>query len=89
MALGADRASVVARYFTSGATVALAGVALGSLGGIRLGHALESQLRGVSPWDPTTHLVLATTLLVTALLAVWVPARRAARQEPMGVLREE
>jgi ABC-type lipoprotein release transport system permease subunit len=56
---------------------------------ILLGRVLEARLHGVSPADPLTHAAVAALLLVTALAAVWLPARRAAAAEPMGVLREE
>ena len=89
MALGADRATVIRLFVAQGLTLSCIGVALGMAGGYVLGRALEGQLHGVSPGDPATHVTLAGVLLLTALLAVWVPARRAAEAEPMGVLREE
>lgn len=89
MALGADRSSVTSLFVRQGLYVVGAGLAAGTLGGFLLGRALASQLHGVRPGDPATHALLAGLLAVTALAAVWIPARRAAESSPMGVLREE
>jgi ABC-type antimicrobial peptide transport system permease subunit len=74
---------------SSGMAIAAAGVALGVGGVVALSRALEGQLHGVSPGDPVTLALLAGALLATALAAVWIPARGAARSDPMEVLREE
>lgn len=89
MALGADRASVVSLFLREGAAVVAAGLAVGTVGGVALGNVLESRLVGVEPGDPATHTLLALVLGVSALAAVWVPARRAAASDPMRVLRED
>jgi predicted permease len=89
MALGADRDSVVALFLVSGLSVAVVGVVLGSAGGVLLGRALRTQLHGVEPGDWPTQVGLGAALLVTATLASWLPARGAARADPMGALREE
>jgi len=65
------------------------GLVAGTVGGWLLGRALESQLIGVRPGDPATHALLAGLLAMSALVAVWIPARRAAASDPMRVLREE
>ena len=64
-------------------------IALGVLGALALGGILEGQLHGVSPRDPWTHGAVAFVLFLTAAVAIWLPARQAARAAPMGVLREE
>lgn len=89
MALGADAGSVTNLFVRHGLLVASAGVAVGVGVGLALGGALADQLRGVSPHDAFTHAAVAAVLLGTAATAVWLPARRAARADPAGVLREE
>lgn len=89
MALGADRGSVTSMFLRQGLVVVGTGIVLGTLGGLALGRALEGELHGVRPGDPATHAVLAGVLALSALIAVWIPARRAAAADPMGVLREE
>lgn len=89
VALGADRGRVTSLFVRQGAAMVAVGVLLGTVGGLALGRALESQLHGVRPGDPATHALIAGALAVSALVAVWIPARRAAASEPMRVLREE
>jgi putative ABC transport system permease protein len=89
MALGADGGSVTALFVRQGLLVVSVGIVAGTVGGFVLGRALESHLHGIEPGDPTTHALLAGLLAVTALIAVWLPARGAANADPMGVLREE
>jgi putative ABC transport system permease protein len=89
MALGADRGSVVELFVRQSLVVVAAGLGVGSLLGVALGHALEGQLHGVAPGDLPTHVAIAGLLAATAAAAVWIPSRRAARADPMGVLREE
>jgi putative ABC transport system permease protein len=89
VALGADRGRVTALFLREGMTVVAVGILAGVLGGLALGRALGGQLHGVSPGDPITHVSIACLLASTALIAVWIPSRRAARADPMEVLREE
>lgn len=89
MALGADAGSVIALFVRQGMTVVAGGVLVGALGGLVVARALAGQLRGVAPDDPLTHGSVAVGLLLTAALAVWIPARQASRAAPMGALREE
>lgn len=73
----------------AGARHALAGCALGlalAAGATRL---LRAKLYGVAPWDPMTFTVVTVVLVATALLASWLPARRAARVDPQLALRSE
>jgi ABC-type lipoprotein release transport system permease subunit len=69
--------------------MAVVGVALGLAGSYLLSRALASFLFGVSPTDPATFAGVATALVLVALLASYVPARRAAGVEPASALRME
>lgn len=89
MALGADRARVVRTFVLERVAVITLGLAVGAFGGLALGRALRTELRGVNPADPLTLLTVAALLGLAALAATWVPARRAAAAEPAQVLREE
>jgi putative ABC transport system permease protein len=89
MALGAQRADVLRMVVGQGLTLVAAGVVLGvgaSLAGARV---LESLLFGVSARDPLTFLAVPVLLAGVALLASYLPARRAARVDPMVALRGE
>jgi ABC-type antimicrobial peptide transport system permease subunit len=87
MALGASRRSVVGLVLGEGLRMATAGVALGLLASLLTGRLLASLLFEVSPTEPTVLLNVAGVLLATALLASWLPARRAARVPVVEALR--
>jgi len=90
MALGAERASVLRLIIMEGLRLVLAGVAIGLVASFLLGQAVERELwPGVKPYDPVTLASTVLILLVTGGLACWVPARRAARVDPMVALRYE
>jgi ABC-type antimicrobial peptide transport system permease subunit len=65
------------------------GIGLGLLGALWVTRLLASFLFGVASWDPATYASAALTLLGLTLLAVYLPARRAAQVDPVRVLREE
>ena len=89
MALGADRGDVVKMVLHSAFSQIGIGLALGIPAAIGAGKLMSGQLFGVSPWDPVM-LTLATVVLgVAALLASFIPARRAAGVKPMVALRSE
>jgi len=72
-----------------GLTLVVAGVALGTAGAYALTRVLRSLLFGVSARDPLTFAGVAVLLGVVALLASWIPARRAARVDPLAAMRAE
>ena len=88
MALGARRADIFALVLGRGAWLALAGALLGLAAAIALSRSLSSLLFEVSPTDPTILGLAAAVLTVAALLASYLPARRAARVDPAVTLRQ-
>ena len=89
MALGARGSDIGKLVLRQGLTAAFVGIAIGSAGALGLTRILASQLYGVSPHDPLTFLVVALTLLALAAAASYLPARRAARVDPVVALRHE
>ncbi len=88
MALGAQRATVLALVLRRGMLVVLAGVAVGTAGAYALARALASILYGVAPTDPEIFLAIPALLAAVALAAVYIPARRATRVDPVLALRQ-
>jgi predicted permease len=89
MALGADRVRVMRGVARHGAGIALGGLAVGSVLAVLAARALGSLLFGVGTVDPVTLFAASVALGVVTFGATWIPARRAARSDPMTVLREE
>ncbi|HUP64335.1 MAG TPA: ABC transporter permease [Thermoanaerobaculia bacterium] len=89
MALGADRTNVVRMIVSDGARLAAAGVLGGVAGALAVTRLLESLLFGVGARDAGVFSIVALTLATIALLASWIPARRAGSVEPASVLRSE
>jgi putative ABC transport system permease protein len=88
VALGARRADVVRLIVRQGATLTLAGLALGGALFLAAGRLLGAALYGVGPRDPATIAASALLLGGVALVACWLPARRAARADAVAVLRQ-
>ena len=89
MALGADRRSVLWSVISEPARLVFAGLALGLVGTLAGGKLVRSLLYGMAPSDPLTLVVVAAVLLLIALIAALVPARRATRVDPMIALRAD
>ena len=89
MALGASRGNVVGLILREGIVLALAGLGLGLIGAYFVGQAMHSMLYGVGSIDFTAISLVALALFGSALLASWIPARRAASIQPMQALRGE
>jgi putative ABC transport system permease protein len=89
MALGAGAADVVGLVARGATMLVGVGLVLGAAGAIVLGRAMRSLLYGVGPNDPATLLTVAAILVAVAALASYVPARRAARVDPVIALRAE
>jgi putative ABC transport system permease protein len=89
MALGAKRTDVLRMVVRQGMTMTLIGLALGLVGVIALSRVMVGLLYGVSPTDPLTFTGVSIVLLLVALLACLIPARRATRVDPIVALRSE
>lgn len=89
LALGAPRSSILAMVTRQGMTLAAAGMAAGLSGAMGLTRVMSSLLFGVSATDAIAYSAVAAILAGVAMIAAWVPARRATRVDPMIALRDE
>ena len=89
MALGAQRGAVLALVLRNGLQLASTGIAIGMIGALVLSQLLRGLLFGIGPTDPLTFAAVPLLLVSVALLACWLPARSAARVNPMEALRCE
>jgi ABC-type antimicrobial peptide transport system permease subunit len=89
MALGAQRGDVMRLVLGEGVRMALVGVAAGIAAALGLTRLMAGQLFGVTAQDPLTFAVVAILLTLVALLACYLPARRAMRVDPVVALRYE
>lgn len=89
MALGAQRSQVRRLVLRESVWVTAAGIAAGGAAALLLTRLLKSMLYGIQPWDPATISAAMLLLLSVALVASWIPARRASCVQPMEALRHE
>ena len=87
VALGARSEDVLRLVLRQGATLAFVGIAIGSVAALLLTRLVSGLLYGVSATDPLSFVAVIVLLTVVALLASFIPARRAAKVDPMTVLR--
>ena len=88
LALGAESTSVLGLVFRQGLLLAVLGAALGLAGALAMGGVLRAQLFGVEPSDPATLAAVCAGLIAVALVACYLPARRAVKISPASILRE-
>ena len=89
MAVGAGASDILRLIVRQGGVPVLAGLLIGLAGTIAMTRYLTSLLYGVPPGDPGTLIGVSVVLLASAAVAIAIPARRAARVDPMVALREE
>jgi putative ABC transport system permease protein len=89
LALGARREQVIALVVRQGIRLAVAGLAIGALAAVALTRTLGALLYHVSPTDPLVFAAAITTVSLVALLASYLPARRASQLDPIAILRHE
>jgi putative ABC transport system permease protein len=89
MALGAARENVIAQFLREGLTLAGIGIAIGLVAALASGSVLAGMLFGVTTHDPGTYVIVALALTIVSAVACAIPARRAARVDPVVALRGE
>jgi len=89
LSLGAQRRDILRLVLRDGGRLTALGLGLGLAGAIAIGLAMRAQLFGVGVADPATLLGVVVLIGATALVACWLPARRAARIAPIEALRYE
>jgi ABC-type antimicrobial peptide transport system permease subunit len=89
MSIGARRADILRLVLADGARLASIGLGIGLVGSLVLSQLIKSQLFGIGVVDPLTLVAVVSVLAATALIACWLPARRAAGIDPIEALRHE
>jgi putative ABC transport system permease protein len=89
MALGAPAATVMRMVLRQGLGLSAVGIGLGLGMAVGLTRLMTALLYGVDPVDPVTFLVVPTGLMIVVLMASYLPARRAAKVDPINALRQE
>jgi ABC-type antimicrobial peptide transport system permease subunit len=87
LALGAESSQIRMMVVWEGLRLALAGVAMGLVAAFGLSRLIASLLFAVKPWDPLVFCVVPAVLVMVAVTAVWLPAMRASRVDPIQALR--
>ena len=87
MSLGARRADVLRQFIVEGFRLAATGIVVGLLASLLLTRTLSSLLFGVGAWDPAAFAAVCLISTAIAVLASWLPARRASRTSPTSALR--
>jgi len=89
MSIGAQRSHILRLVLADGARLAGIGLGIGLVGSLALSQLIKTQLFGVGVVDPLTLIGVVAVLAATALVACWLPARRASRVDPIEALRHE
>jgi putative ABC transport system permease protein len=89
MALGARRGDIMRLVIRQGGRLTFFGLVIGIAAAVALGRAMASQIHHVSALDPVVFVAVLAGLGASALLASWIPARRAGRIDPVTALRDE
>jgi predicted permease len=89
MALGAKPADVLAMIVRQGIMLTLIGVSIGTVAALGVTRLISSMIFGVTPYDPLTFVAVAAILVIVAMAACYIPARRAMRVDPVVALRYE
>ena len=89
MALGASRRNVLGLMLSMGGRLVLVGLVVGVPVSLAATRLLRSQLFGVQPADPASYVIVSVVLCLFALIACYIPSRRAAAVDPMSALRLE
>jgi ABC-type antimicrobial peptide transport system permease subunit len=89
MALGARRFDVLRLVLMQAGKLILAGTVIGVLLALMLARALKSLIYGVSPADPLTFTAIGLSVIAIAIVACYIPARKATKADPMIALRAE
>lgn len=89
LALGAGRNDILRLVLIHGMKMAISGVVVGLIAAFALTRLMSTMLFGVRPTDPTTFAIIAFVLLIVALMACYLPARRATKVDPLNALRSE
>jgi putative ABC transport system permease protein len=89
MALGARAGDVLGLVVRQGMKLALAGIAIGLAGALALARFMKRMLFGIEPADPWTFAAIGLLLIGVALAACYLPARRAAKVDPLIALRQQ
>ena len=89
LALGSSRRDVLMLVFRNGFVLVATGIVLGLAAAVSLARVMRSMVFQVSTTDPVVFGTIAIMLIVTAALAIWIPATRAARLDPIATLRAD